>query len=186
MKNLDASRALALLGLMDCVWTHRSHSRIISGFASCCFIQHARLNCELPIREDGNVRANDYKNCFFLRGKMTSNSAPATGRSCCEIGPGFLWLFIRAARRLTPIVRTAVPPASRQGREPLPGAPKCAPAPACPQRSLARVHSPACLLARQPARSSRRSRLLASRTSLRSAPRWAARMKRVHDPARTP
>jgi hypothetical protein len=37
-KNLNESRPVALPELIDCVWTHWSHSRMIRRFASSCFI----------------------------------------------------------------------------------------------------------------------------------------------------
>ena len=117
---------------------------------------HARSNDELSTCEDGNVRANDYKIVPSI-GKDGLKHRPVVGGLSDEFGlltdvacwqfsdrrdvclasrppAGFRWRLIRATRSgLTPTVRTAGPSASRQVRQPVRGARKCASAPACRQ-----------------------------------------------------
>jgi hypothetical protein len=60
--------------LVDCVWTHRSHSRMIRGFALSCFIQRAPSEIG-PFRSAGMAAlgANDWET-VFPNGKMRRNS----------------------------------------------------------------------------------------------------------------
>ena len=117
---------------------------------------HARSNDELSTCEDGNVRANDYKIVPSI-GKDGLKHRPVVGGLSDEfglltdvallavLGPARCLPCVEAARRislaldpgcrlrLTPTVRTAGPSASRQVRQPVRGARKCASAPACRQ-----------------------------------------------------
>jgi len=73
-KNFSESRPVAPPELVDCVWTHRSHSRMIRGFALSCFIQRAPSEIG-PFRSAGMAAlgANDWE-IVFPNGKMRRNS----------------------------------------------------------------------------------------------------------------
>jgi hypothetical protein len=73
-KNFSESRPVAPPELVDCVWTHRSHSRMIRGFALSCFIQRAPSEIG-PFRSAGMAAlgANDWET-VFPNGKMRRNS----------------------------------------------------------------------------------------------------------------